>query len=153
MFALVADQINAAHPPLFHSKISGKFELTYRNILEGFCFGVQSAQDFASRGISVRVQDAVTAVRALTSKSQLGAFAVEFRAPLNQLLEALRTFFHQHFGGIGVAQPIAGVECVLEMKADLVFVAERGRNSSLRQLGRGVFEFPLASTTTRPAAD
>src|SRR5437879_5389624 len=94
MFALVADQINAAHPPLFHSKISGKFELTYRNILEGFCFGVQSAQDFASRGISVRVQDAVTAVRALTSKSQLGAFAVEFRAPLHQLLDSLRTFSH-----------------------------------------------------------
>ena len=69
------------------------------------------------------VQDAVAAVCALARKSQLGAFAVEFRAPLNQFLDALRTFFYQYLGSIGVAQPIARIECVLEMKADLVFVA------------------------------
>ena len=54
------------------------------------------------------------------------------RAPLDQLFDALRTFFHQYLDGIGIAQPIARIECVLEMKADLVFVAERGGNSSLR---------------------
>ena len=91
----------------------------------------------------MRVQDAITAVSTFTRESQLSAFAVEFRAPLDQFLDALWAFFYQDLGRVGVAQAIARIECVLKMKADLVFVAERGRNSSLRQLGRGVFEFPF----------
>ena len=132
MFALVTDQVNAAHSPVFDPQIGRKFKFAHRNILERFGFGIQSAEDFASSGISMRVQDAVTAVCAFTSESQLGAFAIEFRAPLKQFLDAFRPFFHQYLGGIGVAQAIAGIECVLEMKADLVFVAECGGNTSLR---------------------
>src|SRR2546430_7964106 len=124
MLALVADQVNAGHPPVFGPQIGRKFEFAHRNIFERFGFGVQSAEDLLSSGISMCVQDAVTTVCAFARESQLGAFAVEFRAPLNQFLDALRTFFYQYLGSIGVAQPIARIECVLVIKADPASVAE-----------------------------
>ena len=49
----------------------------------------------------------------------------------------------QNFGGFRVAQPVAGVQRVLQVQADFVFIAERGGDSALRPLRIGVSDFPL----------
>ncbi len=82
----------------------------------------------------MRVQDAVTAVRAFPTEGEFGALAIEFCAPLNQFVDAFGRVFHQHLGSFGIAQAIAGLQRVLEVKTDLVFVAECGRNTALGPL-------------------
>ena len=82
----------------------------------------------------MRVQNAVAAVRAFAAEGELGALAIEFRAPLNQFIDALGGVLHQYFGGFGIAQAIAGLQRVLEVETDFVFVAECGRNAALGPL-------------------
>ena len=80
----------------------------------------------------MRVQDAVAAVRALARECQLVALAVERGAPLDQFLNRRRTLFHQRAHGDRVAQTIAGIQRVLFVQFDLVVVAERDRDATLR---------------------
>lgn len=89
------------------------------------------------------VQDAVAAVRAFAAEGELGALPVEFRAPLNQLLNAVRRIFDEDFGSVGIAETITGQKCVLEMEADFILVAQCGGDTALRPLGIGVPNFTL----------
>ena len=86
------------------------------------------------------MQHAVPAVRPFASEHELGAVAIELRAPGNQLLDARRPLFHQDFHRIGITQAIAVAESVLQVQADFIFVAERG-NSTLGILRVGVGNF------------
>jgi len=49
----------------------------------------------------------------------------------NEFLNAIRAFFDENAGGFRVHQSVAGGKSVLEMKADLVFVAESDRDAAL----------------------
>jgi hypothetical protein len=69
------------------------------------------------------VQNAIAAMRSFPGKGQLRPFAVKLRSPLNQLLDTLRTFLHQHPGRIGIHDAIAGIDCVLQVQADFILIA------------------------------
>ena len=84
------------------------------------------------------VQDAVTAVRRFTRKRQLGSVAVKLRSPVDQFLDALRPFFHQDVRCVNIHQPVTGFDRILQMQANLIFIAQCDGDSSLRIL-RGRF--------------
>ena len=96
----------------------------------------QRPADFPARGISTRVENARTAVRRFARKRQLGSRAVEFRSPLDELRDVLGAFFHQQRHGFFPAQAVSGVDGVLLVQADFVFIGERHGNTALRP-GRG----------------
>jgi hypothetical protein len=83
----------------------------------------------------MRVQDAVAAVRAFTAEGELGSPAIEFRAPLNQFSDSLRSVFYKNSRGFWLAKAVAGLQSVLKMEADFIFVAEGCRDAALRKLG------------------
>jgi hypothetical protein len=89
----------------------------------------------------VRVQNAIAAVRSFAAERQFGAFAIELSTPANQLFNSLWSILNQNARRIGIAKTIAGVECVLQVQADFIFVAECGGNAALRELGAGVCNF------------
>src|SRR5206468_534338 len=72
-----------------------------------------------------------------------GAFAVKLRSPSNQFFDSLRCILYQNFCSFRIAQAVASAECVLQMKADFIFIAERRRDSTLRILCAGVRDLPL----------
>src|SRR6266700_3056483 len=80
------------------------------------------------------MQYAIAAVRSFASERQLRALTVKLRPPLNQFFNAFRSVFHQCPCCLGIAETITSVQRVLKMQADLVFIAQRGRNPTLRQL-------------------
>jgi hypothetical protein len=55
------------------------------------------------------------------------------RSPGNQFLDPLGSFFHQNLNRRGIAQAVAGIECVLQMERNFVFVAQYGAQSVLRR--------------------
>src|SRR3954469_17492470 len=96
------------------------------------------------------MQDAVAAVRAFAREDQLAAGPVELRSPGDQLFNAGGTFLDEDLGGVDVAEAIAGVKRVLEVQADLIFIAERGGDSALRILGRRFRDFFLGEHEHAP---
>src|SRR5438093_4527278 len=80
------------------------------------------------------MQNAIAAVRFFASERQLRALAAKLRAPLNQFFNAFRSIFHEDSCHFKIAETITCVQRVLKMQADLVFIAQRGRNPTLRQL-------------------
>ena len=86
-------------------------------------------------GIAVRVQHAVAAVRALPGERELRPFAVELRAPGDQLLDRARPFFHQGPHRRAVAKAVARVERVLLVEFHFVVVAQGHRNPALGVFG------------------
>ncbi len=66
---------------------------------------MKRASDLASGGIAMGVQYARAAVSAFAGESELGAFTVKLRAPGDEFLDALGTFFHEDAGGFGLTMP------------------------------------------------
>ena len=95
------------------------------------------------------VQNTVAAVGAFAAESQFGALAVKFCSPLNQLLDAPGGILDQDFGGFGIAEAIAGLEGVLKVQTDFVFIAESGGDAALCPLGIGVRNFALGEDRDR----
>ena len=86
----------------------------------------------------MRVQNARSAVRGFSRKRQLGACAIELRAPLDQLSNVFRPLLHQEGDRFRAAKAIACFDRVLLVQADLVFVAERDGDSTLRPRRCGI---------------
>ena len=80
---------------------------------------------------------------AFARERQLGAVAVKAHAPLDELLDLLRPFLHQHAHGFLTAKSIAGQQRVVQVKRDLVVFAERRGNASLGVLGAGFIQIIL----------
>lgn len=68
------------------------------------------------------------------SERQPGALAIELCSPVNELLNPLRPFFHQYARRFRIDDAVTGVDRVLEMEADLVFIAQGYRDPALRIL-------------------
>lgn len=92
---------------------------------------MQSASDLASGGIAVRVQHAGAAVGAFAGECELGAFAIELRAPGDEFLDTIGAFFDENACGLRIDEAVTGRQGVLEMQADLVFVAESDGDAAL----------------------
>ena len=102
--------------------------------------GEKSAADFASGGIAVRVEDAGAAVRGFAREGKFGAGAIEFGAPFDELSDVLGAFFDEESYGFRAAEAVAGVERVLFVQADFVFVAERYGDAALCPGSGGIAE-------------
>ncbi len=84
---------------------------------------IECACNLPPGGIAMRVQNAVAAVRAFARERKPLPFAIELRAPVDQLLNRGRAFFHQRADSLAVAESIARIERVLLMQRHLVVVA------------------------------
>ena len=60
-------------------------------------------------------------------------------------------FFHQDARGLFIAQAVAGLQRVVQMQADFIFVAQGRRDTALRVLRVGSVTSCLARHSTRPA--
>ena len=72
----------------------GELKFIDRNIRQGLRLGVEGSGTFAPGGISMGVENAVAAVCTLAAEGQLGALAVEFRAPGDQFLNTPGSILH-----------------------------------------------------------
>ena len=107
---------------------------------DGVGAGEEGAADFASRGIAMRVENARTAVSCLASKGKLGARAIEFSAPFDQLRDVLWTFFDEECNGFRATEAVTGVQRVLLVKTDFIFVAECYGDAALCPGSGGIAE-------------
>src|SRR6185437_9482546 len=98
----------------------------------------EGARDFPPRGVAVRVEDAVAAVRAFAGEQQLRSPPVESGAPFDQLLNGGGSVLNQRSNGVDVTQAVSRVESVLFVKIDLVIVVQGGGDSALRIFRRGL---------------
>ena len=103
--AVLVEQANALNAAVTHQQVGGEFEFAEGDVLERRGLQVECATNLAAGGIAVRVQNAAAAVRAFASEGDFGSGAVELRAPLDQLFDARRAFFHQNARGLFVDQP------------------------------------------------
>ena len=91
----------------------------------------------------MRMQNSIAAMSAFTPKGELGTLAIELRSPRNQFFDPLRSVLNQNFRSFWIAQAIAGIQRVLQVQADLIFVAERCGDSALRELRAGIRDLAL----------
>jgi hypothetical protein len=89
------------------------------------------------------VQNARPAVSAFACEGEPGSAAVELCAPVNQFLNALRSFFHEHPCGFRVHQAVSGFDGVVEMECDFVVVTQSHGDSALRVLRVALGDFLL----------
>src|SRR5215510_15317547 len=97
----------------------------------GIGAGEQSSADFAAGGVTVRVQNARPTVCGFAREGKLRAGAVEFGAPFDELRDVFRAFFDEKRDGFGSAQTVSGIDSVLLMQADFVFIAEGDGDAAL----------------------
>ena len=97
----------------------------------------------AAGGISVSVEDAGAAVRGFAGKGELGAGPIEFGTPFDKLGDVLGAFFDEKRDRFGAAEAVTGVEGVLLVQADFIFVAEGHGDAALRPGGSRIAESGL----------
>src|SRR3954467_8560441 len=102
--------MDSNHATVFNDEVRSKSEFTESNVLDGCGPVIKSSPDLATRGIAMRVQHSVAAVRALASKSHKRPLAIKFRPPLDQLFNTVWAFFNEHACSLGIAQSVAGVQ-------------------------------------------
>src|SRR4029077_15871611 len=93
------DEADADGSAIFKNEAGGErvgAKMKMRNFVRA---GEQSAADFSSSGIAVRVQDAGAAVCCFASEGKFGAGAIEFGAPFDELTNELGAFFDEESHG------------------------------------------------------
>ena len=113
---------------------------THVEMRDGVGAREEGTADFAAGGIAVSVEDAGTAVSGFASEGELGTCTIEFGAPFDELRDVLGTFFDEERDGLGAAEVIAGVEGVLFVKTDFIFVGKSDGDAALRVGGGGFVE-------------
>ena len=92
----------------------------------------QGLANLGAGGVAMRVQNAITAVRAFAGQHQLAVFAIEIGAPAQQLVDALRTLFHQHARGFAMHEAVARVHGVVEVQGHIFVAAHGNGDAALR---------------------
>src|ERR1019366_944079 len=114
--------------------------------LLGISFEIECPADLTPSGVSVGMQHAAAAMRSFASKRDLGAGAIELRAPCDELLDTGRAFFHQDSCSLFVAQAVTSLERVLQVEADFIVIAKSGSDSTLCVLGVGFRDLTFRQT-------
>ena len=73
----------------------------------------QCPTDFASRGIPVSVKNARAAVCGFAREGELGAGAVELRAPLDELADVFGPLFDKQGNGFRAAKAVLARWCLV----------------------------------------
>jgi hypothetical protein len=135
--------VNETHPDgatVFEDQAGGERVRAKMKMRDFVRSGEKGAADLASGGIAVRMEDAGTAVRGFAGESEFGSGAIELGAPFNELGDVAGTFFYNESYRFRPAKSITGIEGVLLVEADFVFVAERYGDAALRPGGGRVTE-------------
>ena len=93
--------------------------------------GRHRPHDFLAGGVAQGVGDAVAAVAALAAQGQPVAGAVELRAPVDQLVDALRGLADHVLDHLPVAERAAGLEGVGHVVLEAVVRIEHGGDAAL----------------------
>src|SRR5258706_3270195 len=125
--AIAIDQLNADTAAVLHQQVRCELELVQGYLRQCSCLGCQCAPNLAPGGVTMGVQNARTAVSGFSSEGKATTLAIKLSAPLQQFLQTLRAFFHQHLSCLFIHDAVAGCDGVLKMEADLIFIAERNR--------------------------
>src|SRR5258708_15725226 len=91
----------------------------------------QRPANLSASRVPMRVQNPRTAVRGLARKRQLRSRPVELCPPFNELRDVLRTFLDQQSYSFRTAQAVAGLDGVLLVQSDFIFVGEGHSDPSL----------------------
>ena len=137
------EEANADDAAVFENEFGGEGVGAQVEMRDGVGAGEKGAADFAAGGIAVGVEDAGTAVSGFAGEGELGAGAIKFGAPIDELSDVLGTFFDEESDYVGAAKAVAGVEGVLLVEADFVFVAEGDGDAALGVGGGGFGEIGL----------
>ena len=111
----------------------------------------QRAGDLAAGGVATGMQDAADRVRALPAEHDLAVLAVEPGTDLDQLPDPVGALVDEHPDGLGIAQPGAGVDRVLEVQLGGVGLTEGRGDAALGEEGRRVIQAGLGQQTDAPA--
>ena len=111
----------------------------------------QGARDLAAGRVAAGVQPPGDRVRALAAEHDLAVLAVEPRADLDQLADAVGALVDEHSDGVGVAKARAGVDRVLKMQVGGVGLAQSGGDAALGKEGRRVVQAGLGQQADVPA--
>ena len=88
------EKANANSAIFLDDEFGGKGVRAEMEMRDGMSAGEKGAADFASRGIAMSVENARAAVSGFTSKRELGARAIKFGAPLDELSDVAGAFFN-----------------------------------------------------------
>ena len=137
---VLVEETNACGAAVFDDEFGGEGVSAQMKMRDGVGASEESSADFAASGIAMSVKNARAAVSGFAGKGKLGARAVELGTPFDELGDVARTFFDKKGDGFGIAEAVTGVDGVLFVKADLVFVAEGDGDAALRVGGGGFTE-------------
>ena len=98
----------------------------------------QCPDDFHPCGIAMGMQHSPATVRTLPCKGESRSFPIEPRTPIDQLLDPLGTFLHEHPHCLSVTESVPGAERVLQVKLDPIFFGKGGGDSTLSVAGIAV---------------
>ena len=132
------EEANANGAAVFENEFDSEGAGTHVEMRNGMCAGEQGAADFAAGGFAVGVEDAGATVSGFTGESEFGAGAIKFGAPFDELGDVLGAFFDEESDSVGAAEAVAGIDGVLLVEADFVFVAEGDGDAALG-VGSGGF--------------
>ena len=138
---MLIESADSSHAPIVHYKLGGELELTEGDGLCRLRLQVKRSANLAAGGVSMCMQNTTAAVSSLASESNFGSGAIKLRAPLDELLNASRAFFHQHPRSFFVAKTIARFQRVVQVQADFVIVAQCGGDAALGVLGVRLRDF------------
>ena len=133
--AVAIEQANTGNRSVLNQQVRGRRPLQQRDLLDGPRMAQERPANFRPRCVAVRVENAIAAVRALARQHQLATFAVEVRAPAQQLLDPQRPFLHQHPRRFAIHQAIASIHRVVQMQRNVFLAAHRNGDSTLCIVG------------------
>ena len=87
-----------------------------------------------ARRIAMSMKYAIATVRAFAGEHEFRAFAIEFSAPLYELLNRGGRFFDKNMDGLHIAEAIARVDGVLFVEFDAIVIVQGSGDSALRIL-------------------
>jgi len=133
---VAVQQIGPRHPPFAGHKAGDCAPLGKVDALVGVGKGGQRAADLRARGVAVGVQDAGQRVRAFAGAQQFAALGrrcpVKGRPPLDQLGHPHLPLGDQYLGRGTIDQPVAGVDCVLQVQRHVRVAFEGHGDAPLR---------------------
>lgn len=91
----------------------------------------EGADNLPARGIAVRVENTITAVRPFTSEQKFRTLAVKCCSPANELLNRAWSFFDQGLYRFNVTEAITSGNRILLVQFQFVVVAQSYGNAAL----------------------
>src|ERR1019366_6174656 len=144
--ATLVENADPNHPAIPHQQVGGEFEFPEGDGFQGCGLEIERPANLTPGGVPVGVEHAAAAMRSLASKRDLRAGAIELGTPRDELLDTGWAFFHQDARGLFIAQAVAGLERIFQVKTDFIVIAKGGGDTTLRVLRVGFRDLTFRQT-------